>query len=190
MPLTVAEGAMLGAGMLFAGGATMAYKAKQTRLFKTLYFLSWPTVRTREGSSTKGKGAARRRKGCRCGQPTACHLGVLGADRPCVISLGSQLGSALLWTLMPTEKQMEQVRCLAVLAGMTGLLVAGVLAGLPRPPPLRYNIILLSTYLSDPRPELKDSGFTQQQLDARRAATAAQLQQLKAAAEEGKRRHG
>ena len=36
---------MLGAGMLFAGGATMAYKAKQTRLFKTLYFLSWPTVR-------------------------------------------------------------------------------------------------------------------------------------------------
>ncbi len=44
MPLTVAEGALLGAGMLFAGGATMAYKAKQTRLFKTLYFLSWPTV--------------------------------------------------------------------------------------------------------------------------------------------------
>lgn len=40
---------MLGAGMLFAGGATMAYKAKQTRLFKTLYFLSWPTVRQRGG---------------------------------------------------------------------------------------------------------------------------------------------
>ncbi|PRW32848.1 phenazine biosynthesis [Chlorella sorokiniana] len=96
MPLTVAEGALLGAGMLFAGGATMAYKAKQTRLFKTLYFLSWPT-----------------------------------------------LGSAVLWTLMPTDKQMEQ--------------------------------------------ELKASGLTQQQLDASRAAAAAQMQQLKAAAEEAKR---
>lgn len=35
--------------------------------------------------------------------------------------------------------------------------------------------------------ELKASGFTQQQLDASRAATAAQMQQLKAAAEEAKR---
>ncbi len=49
----------------------------------------------------------------------------------------------------------------------------------PIPSPLAYC----------PSPqELKASGFTQQQLDASRAATAAQLQQLKAAAEEGKRR--
>lgn len=44
MPFTVAEGAVMGAGMLFATGATLAYKRKQTKLFKTLYFLSWPTL--------------------------------------------------------------------------------------------------------------------------------------------------
>ncbi|KAL4422732.1 hypothetical protein ABPG75_008929 [Micractinium tetrahymenae] len=91
MPFTVAEGAMLGAGMILAGGATFAYKRKQTTLFKSLYFLSWPV-----------------------------------------------LGSAVLWTLMPTPQQMEK--------------------------------------------ELKENGFDQQQIDASRAATQAQMEQLRAAA--------
>ncbi len=34
MPLTVQDGALVGAGMLFAGGATMFYKRKQTLPFK------------------------------------------------------------------------------------------------------------------------------------------------------------
>ena len=63
MPFTVAEGAVLGAGMLFASGATLAYRRKQTRLFKSLYFLSWPT-----------------------------------------------LGSAFIWAVMPSQKEMEKVR--------------------------------------------------------------------------------
>ena len=62
MPLTVAEGALLGTGMLLVSGATLAYKRKQTAAFKALYFLSWPT-----------------------------------------------LGSALLWTCMPSKERMEQV---------------------------------------------------------------------------------
>ena len=62
MPFTVAEGALLGTGMLFVSGATLAYKRKQTAAFKALYFLSWPT-----------------------------------------------LGSALLWTCMPSKERMEQV---------------------------------------------------------------------------------
>lgn len=86
---------MLGAGMLLAGGATFAYKRKQTALFKSLYFLSWPV-----------------------------------------------LGSAVLWTLMPTPQQMEQ--------------------------------------------ELKQSGFDQEQIDASRAATQAQMEQLRAAAMDAK----
>lgn len=36
MPLSVAEGAVMGAGMLFATGATLAYKRKQTKLFKVM----------------------------------------------------------------------------------------------------------------------------------------------------------
>jgi hypothetical protein len=67
MPLTVADGALLGTGMLFVSGATLAYRRKQTAAFKALYFLSWPT-----------------------------------------------LGSALLWTCMPSKERMEQV-CQGVL---------------------------------------------------------------------------
>lgn len=92
--LTVADGTMLGAGMLLVGGATIAYKRKQTTLFKSLYFLSWPV-----------------------------------------------LGSAVLWTFMPTPQQMEK--------------------------------------------ELRANGFSQQQLDASRAATQVQLDQLRAAAGRG-----
>ncbi|PSC73086.1 KRAB-A domain-containing 2-like [Micractinium conductrix] len=104
MPLTVLEGAVLGAGMIFASGATVAYRRKQTQLFKALYFAAWPT-----------------------------------------------LGSAAIWVLMPTPKQMEQ--------------------------------------------ELRASGMDQQQLDAQRAATQAQLDSLRAAAgqqqpERGRRRRG
>ena len=44
MPLTVAEGALLGAGMMLAGGATFAYKRKQTTAFKLAYFFAWPTL--------------------------------------------------------------------------------------------------------------------------------------------------
>lgn len=34
MPFSVGDGVLLGAGMLFAGGATFAYKRKQTKAFK------------------------------------------------------------------------------------------------------------------------------------------------------------
>jgi len=46
MPLTVGDGALLGAGMLFAGGATFFYKRKQTLPFKLAYFAAWPTLGT------------------------------------------------------------------------------------------------------------------------------------------------
>lgn len=59
---------MLGAGMLFAGGATFAYKRKQTTAFKLLYFASWPT-----------------------------------------------LGSALMYALIPSPKDMEKVSLLLLL---------------------------------------------------------------------------
>ena len=36
MPLTVADGALLGAGMTFVAGATVAYRRKQTTAFKLL----------------------------------------------------------------------------------------------------------------------------------------------------------
>lgn len=46
MPLTVGDGALLGAGMLFAGGATFFYRRKQTLPFKLAYFAAWPTLGT------------------------------------------------------------------------------------------------------------------------------------------------
>lgn len=129
MPLTVAEGALLGAGMLFAGGATMAYKAKQTRLFKTLYFLSWPTVGAalplvpccRRGALLPCCPALCRpfpRLLLPCAQSTAvlcCICYYLSNQPQCTARWRPlpQLGSAVLWTLMPTDKQMEQV-CLVL----------------------------------------------------------------------------
>ncbi|BDA42067.1 hypothetical protein COCOBI_02-8680 [Coccomyxa sp. Obi] len=44
MPLTVRDGALLAAGMWFAGASTFFYKRKQTLPFKVAYFLSWPTL--------------------------------------------------------------------------------------------------------------------------------------------------
>ncbi|DBB12578.1 hypothetical protein WJX82_006502 [Trebouxia sp. C0006] len=46
MPLTVQDGALVGAGMLFAGGATIFYRRKQTLPFKLAYFAAWPTLGT------------------------------------------------------------------------------------------------------------------------------------------------
>ena len=71
MPLTVRDGALVGAGMLFASGATIFYKRKQTLPFKArqgdgtllasanarfyeviicalqlAYFAAWPTLGT------------------------------------------------------------------------------------------------------------------------------------------------
>jgi hypothetical protein len=46
MPFTLQEAAMLGAGMMFAGGATFFYKRKQTLPFKLAYFMAWPTLGT------------------------------------------------------------------------------------------------------------------------------------------------
>ncbi|KAK9909759.1 hypothetical protein WJX75_007058 [Coccomyxa subellipsoidea] len=44
MPLTVRDGALLAAGMWFAGASTFFYRRKQTLPFKVAYFLSWPTL--------------------------------------------------------------------------------------------------------------------------------------------------
>lgn len=44
MPLTVKEGAMIGAGLTLVAGATIFYRRKQTLPFKIAYFLSWPTL--------------------------------------------------------------------------------------------------------------------------------------------------
>ncbi len=41
MPLTVQDGALVGAGMLFAGGATMFYRRKQTLPFKVGQDAHW-----------------------------------------------------------------------------------------------------------------------------------------------------
>ncbi len=41
MPLTVQDGALVGAGMLFAGGATMFYRRKQTLPFKVGQTARW-----------------------------------------------------------------------------------------------------------------------------------------------------
>lgn len=41
MPLTVQDGAVVGAGMLFAGGATMFYRRKQTLPFKVGQDVRW-----------------------------------------------------------------------------------------------------------------------------------------------------
>lgn len=46
MPLTVRDGALVGFGMLFAGGATVFYRRKQTLPFKLAYFAAWPTLGT------------------------------------------------------------------------------------------------------------------------------------------------
>lgn len=46
MPLTVRDGALVGTGMLFASGATMFYRRKQTLPFKLAYFAAWPTLGT------------------------------------------------------------------------------------------------------------------------------------------------
>lgn len=42
--LTVRDGALLAAGMWFAGASTFFYRRKQTLPFKVAYFLSWPTL--------------------------------------------------------------------------------------------------------------------------------------------------
>jgi len=44
MPLSVAEGALLGGGMWLAGAATFFYRRKQTLPFKAAYFLAWPVL--------------------------------------------------------------------------------------------------------------------------------------------------
>jgi hypothetical protein len=44
MPLTVNDGAMLGAGMLCVSGAALFYRQKKTLPFKIAYFLSWPVL--------------------------------------------------------------------------------------------------------------------------------------------------
>ena len=44
MPLSVKEGAMIGAGLTLVAGATIFYRRKQTLPFKIAYFLSWPTL--------------------------------------------------------------------------------------------------------------------------------------------------
>lgn len=46
MPLTVQEGAIIGAGMTSAAAATFFYKRKQTLPFKLAYFVSWPLLGT------------------------------------------------------------------------------------------------------------------------------------------------
>ena len=46
MPLTVKEGALLGAGAWMAAAATFFYRRKQTFAFKLAYFASWPLLGT------------------------------------------------------------------------------------------------------------------------------------------------
>lgn len=46
MPLTVKEGALIGAGMWAATAATIFYRQKKTLPFKIAYFASWPLLGT------------------------------------------------------------------------------------------------------------------------------------------------
>jgi len=46
MPLTVQDGAVLGAGVWAAGLATLYFRKKQTLPFKAAYFAAWPLLGT------------------------------------------------------------------------------------------------------------------------------------------------
>jgi len=216
--------------MIFAGGATFAYKRRQTKLFK---------VRTGPASGTLAVA------GC-CGHKDGAQLliySTIASSLPCTHHLldmnpsvssppfppTSQwmyfaswptLGSAVLWAVMPTPQQMEKVG--GRVASAVGRPVAMLSACGPAVAPLQHLLqpplgwagaglrdaavpsswrqvslpCSFCQHIRYPIPlpdslhpqELRQSGFDQAQIDASRAATQAQLDQLKAAAEAGRRK--
>ena len=180
MPLTVAEGAMLGLGMVFAGGGEDALHMNLLESPSSRSLCPPLPPKPHLYPPTAAATFAYKRK-----QTTAFKLAYFMA--------WPTLGSAALWVLMPDQQQMEKVRgrpgagswdvgphCGGWRARQCTHAASRALA-----PQLHAAACLCPMPLPQ---QLKDSGYSQRQLDASRAATQAQLAHLRAAAENGRAR--
>ncbi len=97
MPLTVQDGALVGAGMLFAGGATMFYRRKQTLPFKVGQDACWT------GKVSAYSGNLR--------IPSTYH----GAMQLAYFAAWPTLGTAVMLACIPRNERLVAVRTLSTL---------------------------------------------------------------------------
>lgn len=97
MPLTVQDGALVGAGMLFAGGATMFYRRKQTLPFKVGQDARWTGKVSAYSKNAK--------------VPSTYH----GVLQLAYFAAWPTLGTAVMLACIPRDDRLVAVRTLSML---------------------------------------------------------------------------
>ncbi len=98
MPLTVQDGALVGAGMLFAGGATIFYRRKQTLPFKVGQDARWTGKVSAYSKNTK--------------IPSTYH----GVLQLAYFAAWPTLGTAVMLACIPRNDRLVAVRTLSLLS--------------------------------------------------------------------------